>query len=950
MPDFSVLAPAEFMAWVNRAGRQELIEALCSLGEKDRKRFAKEAAAAHQEVRKAEGAMWRYDLALAATAGWTEVRKIGRGLARWSNLRDGTHEDLVTIIAARKPDWAGKYVERELEVESTQWPAVRRLIREGACPRPASDEYIRKMISTHAAGWTRDDRELTLLERLRADPGLFEYEIWRIFEIDPAEGTLFPSDEASWNGKNSWGGTLIELAAEGAIDRTRLLQATHETLRRGIQAKDTAFHLRLIERLAPTSDERAALGDVYLDLLGHRADPVVRFALASCETLVKERTLAPRTVLERIAPALQREKKGPVEAALKLIRRIVKNDRSLAQEAARVAAEALRHPDSGIHEKALDLLEALGAPEVAGEYAEHIAPSQRARVATPAAASDGIDVDGVIARARALDPEHRSRFGIEPLLAALESGEDLPRHVPSEHVPRLGREEEVRPIADFTELVETLLFVIEGRPEALDIERALDGFSRLGANRPADHRDRTAALLKSVQTPPTGFSDWSMAAEVVKTMVVAWGGKVSQPRTHGTPEAFLALRAQEIVRRVAGGRSAPTLALPTHGPWIDPRRLVERLQEYARTGTRAGKLDLVQALLRLAPEHREEALRAAEGLPGEEGMAVRYALGGGLPVMPGVAGFTAFLAHSVKSFFSRSEIGPPGADGPVWRAAAHAYSPFADDVRYQWSVRTHKQAWTKTVDYFIEIQMPPARDVDPEWPLSLFPCKGQRWITGSAVDAQHRATIHPIDPTPTLIAGIHAFVDRMFRPASAMTATAAYLRWLLDPHAPVGELAELAVALALVTQDADARTMAVDVAIALIGDGRLRGDELGRVYARLWAMEGFLKLGRVAAVVEPIARESRVHQVACARLLEELLAAMQPPAPKDVHHLLGAYRELLAGVNRGCDPRLTALLTSIGGSGKTPKLAREILAMDGSRTADAAVTAQILETRLNLAG
>jgi Family of unknown function (DUF6493) len=944
MPDFSALAPAGFVQWVGRAERSELLDALCSLSGADRKRFAKETAAAHQAARRSEDTNWRLDLAVIATCGWTEAKRIRREFTAWSNSLVETEDDIITIVIARRPDWAEKWVEREVAEQFTRWNLVRTLVREGVCPAPATDTYIQRMISTNAGQLMRDP-EGTLTARLRADPGLLEHELWRIFEIDPPTGALFPNDEADW-GRDSWGKTLVELASEGTIDRGRLLEAAHETLRRGIQAKDTAFHLRLIERLASSPAERAAFGDVYLDLLGHRIDTVMRFALAACETLVKEGALERRAVLEHVPPALQREKKGPAEAALKLIRRLVKAEPSLAQDAARVAAEALRHPDSGIHEKALDLLEELGASEIADAYAEHIAPSQRARVAAAAAAGDTVDVDGTIARARGLDPGRRSQFGIEPLLAALERGDDPPRHVPSEHVPRLGRQEEVRPIADFTGLVEALLFAIEGRPEPLDIERALDGFSRLGANRPADHRERTAALLKGAQTPPAGFADWSSAGYVIRTMVAAWAGNLSPPGMQGAPEAFLALRAHEIARRVADGRAAPMLALPTHGPWIDPRQLVERMREYARTGTPLGKRDLVQALLRLAPEHREEALLAAAGLPGEEGAAVRYALGGdGTVTTPAVAvtGFASSVAHSLKSFFSRNAPAPPREESPVWRAAELAALPSAGGVTYEWSLRNRQQ------HYFIEIQVVPDRGADPEWPLSLFPCKAARWITGSAVDAHHRATIHPIDPTPTLIAGIHSIVDRMFRPASVMTPAAAYLRWLLDPHAPAGELAELAVALALVAQDADARTMAVDVAIALIGDGRLRGDELGRVYARLQAAEGFLKLGRVAAAVEPIARESRLHQLACTRLLEELLASMQPPAPKDVHHLLGAYRELLAASGRGHDPRLAPLLASIGGSGKTPKLAREILATSGPRTADPAATAQVLDARMRLA-
>ena len=67
--------------------------------------------------------------------------------------------------------------------------------------------------------------------------------------------------------------------------------------------------------------------------------------------------------------------------------------------------------------------------------------------------------------------------------------------------------------------------------------------------------------------------------------------------------------------------------------------------------------DIIQALLRLAPDGRMEALQRAGDLPGEAGAALRYALG----------------ANDV-------EIGPTL---PLWVAAARARAPWADDERVE---------------------------------------------------------------------------------------------------------------------------------------------------------------------------------------------------------------------------------------------------------------------------
>ena len=59
------------------------------------------------------------------------------------------------------------------------------------------------------------------------------------------------------------------------------------------------------------------------------------------------------------------------------------------------------------------------------------------------------------------------------------------------------------------------------------------------------------------------------------------------------------------------------------------------------------------ALLRLAPDHRAEALAAARDLRDEPGAAIRYALG------------------------SKKE--PIGDSAPLWVAAARSRSPWSDD-------------------------------------------------------------------------------------------------------------------------------------------------------------------------------------------------------------------------------------------------------------------------------
>src|SRR5262249_7226080 len=80
---------------------------------------------------------------------------------------------------------------------------------------------------------------------------------------------------------------------------------------------------------------------------------------------------------------------------------------------------------------------------------------------------------------------------------------------------------------------------------------------------------------------------------------------------------FVDARMEEIERRVFLRQPSVLLAAPTHRRgWIDPRELVRRLKETQSERLNLRKADLIQSLLRLAPDHRNAALAQAADIPG----------------------------------------------------------------------------------------------------------------------------------------------------------------------------------------------------------------------------------------------------------------------------------------------------------------------------------------------
>ena len=106
-------------------------------------------------------------------------------------------------------------------------------------------------------------------------------------------------------------------------------------------------------------------------------------------------------------------------------------------------------------------------------------------------------------------------------------------------------------------------------------------------------------------------------------------GRLAPVRTNETAGFLFSRRCLAVAKRASSRISAPLLAAPTHsGGWIDPVIFVRRLLEYFWIKIEPDAADLIQGLLRLAPENREAALRAAEPIRNEIGEVVRYALGG----------------------------------------------------------------------------------------------------------------------------------------------------------------------------------------------------------------------------------------------------------------------------------------------------------------------------------
>jgi Family of unknown function (DUF6493) len=886
------------------------------------------AAALHR------GGLRAAQAAVLGTASISELEKLGQRCFP-------SPDDAVTVLAARRPPWVDDWAEIILSWEgragarelAEQWHLVRRLIREGICARPRSSRYIDGMIIAISGSPSAD----SIREGLLGDPGLLDEEIWQIFESEPVPGLLYllPIDP-SFPAEFRWEVALAKFADEGRLSRTRLLDASLSGLERDFHESRARWFALMHETLRPTLEERSERVGRYLGLAASRNPSTVTFCLKALGALDEAGRLEPGPLIDAIGPALLARAKGTVKAALDLIDRAAQRDPKLRGRAAIVAIDALAHESPAIHEAVLKLIERHGdrndsaLVELLKARVESVAPSQRARLTSwlgSHSAPSGADttaapLDDLLTRASLIDPRLAELAGIPVAIELLTAGGGEVRAIdfPEMEIPRLHAERAIKPVTDLDELIALFLIVLESCENPDDVERILDGVSRLCDRVPFDFAVRTGPLGARAQKPEQ--LSWQVMRPICD-LAVAWiTGKpreVKHANLFGSFTGIFARRVLAIARRAAARQCAPMLCAPTHlGGWIDPRVLVERVKVCASLAVRSDRLDGSFALLRLAPDSgpRAEALRAASNLAGPYARALRYALGGDGEI-----------------------IGP---DARIWVAAARARAPREDDLRVearhprlgpdagraaQCSLRpgphTFVDWYTRWKHPLVERKpaLPPIYSHD--LPTVLFHDLRAR---EGATETRWMATIWPIGRDSFFAAGVERLLGLECTPTEARSYRF-YLEALLDPDVPLHSMARLLLAGSLSANTPEVQGLATDALIAAVNDGRVDGQLLGEAIHQLLQV-GLAKPARLTKALADAARVSSLHAHVVAQALQIAIVDLLPP-PRDLHVALELLKELRAQTGQGLSaPGIREYLGGLKVSGKTAKLARDLLGIE----------------------
>ncbi|MFJ8471605.1 DUF6493 family protein [Kitasatospora sp. NPDC094011] len=742
----------------------------------------------------------------AGAAGWLGGGDFGgRDWAR--------HPVLHQVVEAQPREWQVEVATRLAQRPGrpggwSMHPLAEAVVRRTGCAVPVSEPFVRGWFE----GLSREHGlRPPLVERLRAD-ALVPVLLPHLLELSDIGWQL--TQQLSPRPGDVWTGAIAELAAVGTVDRAELVERCLARLLRGGKPADQRAFLELLRALDPTPEEYAArvrdvlaLLDGLSVLAGHAQEVLVRLDEAGL--------IEPEVLVEASAVVLFRTEKKLVRAQLGWLEKAARRAPERSGPVVLAAAEAFGHPDTGIQERALNVV------------ARHLA------AAGPAV------LPGLRDAAELLNPTHHARAG--DLFGAPVGGEgDEPdtgwdELLPPPAPPRpLGE-----PIGSAAELAEELSALLAARePEVLAFERVLDGLVRQA------HDDR-AALVEALAPvrathPWRGTGHWGECTPREICYVVAALAGETPPRrlwdflsgtgrsplrgartsVHG---AVLAVRLEEAAWQVTAHRPPYLLATPTDATGaIEAAALVDRLAGYETAGVTPGRADLCAALLRVAPSAEPEVLAAAGALGSPAGRWLAHWLRtGGLPGQP-----------SERVLFA------PGRGGK--------------------RSRVYPDRWWEDVQRIAVAQ--PGIGAGPEGPA------------GERLAGEFRKLLDPTEPS---VSRARAAADWVWRPIPHWAAMLPHhreelaARWLdhfamgadrdergagrflpllAESGGPAGPALHLAVGYGLGARHTEDRTGAVDALLVLAGRGQLDGGLLGRELGEL-VTRGTVKPTRLVAAL-----------------------------------------------------------------------------------------------------
>lgn len=472
-----------------------------------------------------------------------------------------------------------------------------------------TDDYVLAMVGGLGG---RQEQEVRLF-MLRHDHALRDEVFWRLFEVEGGgEISLANIDKFSREELN-WHNTVVLLANEGTLDRRRVLRGCLEALNRDFSAYRAGWFSRVYATLAPTPGEAAADQPLLRQSLGSPLTATVALAVKQFETLHKQGLLDAAPFVDACGGAFSGSKAAAL-SVLRILEALGEQASTEPDALAEALALGLAHPHADVQRAAVKALAKLGRTDLAQQQRDALAPAVAVLLPDLAGKDAG-----------AAEALRTPGTGL---------AEGATAHLPTNTSSGLPLPGPLHPWTD-ADALERYAALLEAPADVLEFELALAWLATSGqvaatvaplvkrarhlAERDAQHY--AAALLLAAHDPESPFLPqkyWQKTtSQVVNGEWVYENVGEPQPLPSAEQSSLLPSFITRL-REVAGvvqGRAPhrPLLATPTntHG-WVDADALLARFEAGRNSGAPL-PVDLVQALLRVHPEHRAGVIQATGG-------------------------------------------------------------------------------------------------------------------------------------------------------------------------------------------------------------------------------------------------------------------------------------------------------------------------------------------------
>ncbi|MFA5965230.1 MAG: DUF6493 family protein [Sphingomonas sp.] len=863
------------------------------------------------------------------------------------------------ILRDRRPAWLDEWIAHELEAEFTHlnFATLRTWIRDGVCAKPEVDGYYRMFAGylMRTGFYHKDEVVPPITAQLLADPDLLA-DVEGLFRVESiAFNTNAWLTKGAASDYETWTEALLKLSADGHLDRADLLHWALDGLKRDLKQNQLSGFHSFYKKMGPSEAELLRHQTEYIDLLCHPVGHVVKFAIEMLSEIEKKGALDIDPVLRELPVVFSSDGKGNAVAALKLLKRIVARQKRHARAALSVVGEALQHAQADVQSLALDILGANAAQLTSEDLANlrvkepFVAASNRARFA------DLVSADGQ-------SPAGPEPERIEPYGFDVEATETTFDYHPIASVgfpePILRPEDKIAPIETVDALIESVLHAVETVDSPDEVERIIDAVSRLANDRPADFDAKVAPLLHRLKT---GRGSTSIVIGTVGIggalldLLYTWlTGQLyrtpsEESQYYTLEDGFVPVRAhlRAIAEAIHRDETRPLLSAPTHkGGWIDPLVWVERL---IQSNSRAvpHNMDFRLSLLRLAPDHRREALERAAGLPVQFRGIVDFALGGEVrPARSDRSHYAAWITAARCRDPHRDwteELSPLDLDDAlpdslrparyVWRSShkAHQYDKTRWKVpEFTISVTCEGQDEVAERPAGLLGRITAAFGAHTRTDWSELPTAAlnrrmdtKRYWSGemnSPWVAHWLAFVWPQNPAAACMRGVTRLMLRTDENSSSWTPSHGYFQPLFQRGRPWRQPEHLLLCLGLVGKDADARGLAIDALIEGI-DARLFEPELfASMIARLAEGE-WIKLNRLGDALMQVVHVSPLHAKVVSDALQLWLPKLDFGA-NNAFRLLEVIVEAQAIIRLPLADVARDVLSTATGNGKFAKVAK----------------------------